>query len=75
MAISDGVFPDAMKVAKMIPVSKGRDMKELSNYRPISVLSQFSKLFERVLNSRLSSFLQKCDITECQYGFRKGKRR
>ena len=43
-SFNDGVFPDVLKVAKVIPVYKSDDIYSVSNYRPISVLTTFSKI-------------------------------
>ena len=45
LSLMEGVFPSELKVAKVIPVFKGGDSSILSNYRPISVLTFFSKIF------------------------------
>jgi hypothetical protein len=67
-----GVFPDVLKMAKVIPVFKTGDRSLLSNYRPISILTTFSKIFEKAIVTRLNSFLFKFNILyENQYGFRK----
>ena len=42
-----GIFPDRMKIAKVIPIYKGGDKTDVNNYRPISVLSCLSKVFEK----------------------------
>ena len=42
-----GIFPDRMKIAKMIPIYKGGDKTDVNNYRPISVLPCLSKVFEK----------------------------
>ena len=47
-----------MKTAKLIPVFKSRDRLQFSNYRPISLLPEFSKIFERIFNKRLMSFIE-----------------
>jgi hypothetical protein len=73
-SINQGVFPDLMKIAKIRPVHKKCNRHEISNYRPISVLSIFSKIFEKMIYSRLVSFITKYKIlTENQYGFQKNK--
>ena len=46
-AFAKGIFPDSLKVAKVIPVFKKGNRSLLTNYRPISVLSVFSKIFEK----------------------------
>lgn len=66
-----GIFPNQMKVAKVIPLFKGGDKKLFSNYRPISILPQFSKVLEKLFYNRLISFISKFDILYSgQYGFR-----
>lgn len=57
IALSSGIFPRAFKRAIVHPVFKSGDRDSVSNYRPISVLTVLSKIFEKVLNSRLVSFL------------------
>ena len=66
-----GRFPDNLKVAKVCPIFKNGSENEFSNYRPISILPSFSKIYEKVAYNRLESFLLSNDsITKCQYGFR-----
>jgi len=48
-SICDGVFPDNLKIAKVAPIFKSGDNEILINYRTISVLTSFSKIFEKVL--------------------------
>ena len=55
--LSTGVFPESLKIAKVIPVFKADDPTLFSNYRPISILPAFSKLFEKVMYNRLINFL------------------
>ena len=67
----DGVFPDNMKVAKVVPLFKAGDRSVFSNYRPISLLPQFSKILEKLFNERLDKFIDKFQLlNNCQYGFR-----
>ena len=66
-----GVFPDNIKVAKVVPLFKAGDRSLFSNYRPISLLSQFSKILEKLFNERLDKFIDKFQLlNNCQYGFR-----
>ena len=53
LSFSRGIFPDHMKIAKIIPIFKNGQNTEFSNYRPISILSQFSKILEKLFNLRL----------------------
>ena len=72
MSLSEGVFPDLMKIAKIIPLYKNGEKNILNNYRPVSVLPVFSKLFERVIYNRLIQFVNDNDLLyEFQFGFRK----
>ena len=67
-----GIFPDDLKIAEVIPVFKKGDPAEATNYRPISILSQFSKIFEKLLFIRIINYLEKYDLlSKDQYGFRK----
>lgn len=69
--LSTGIFPNQMKIAKVIPVFKSGDRTNVHKYRPISVLPIFSKKFEKCLYKRLRTFLTSCNIlSENQHGFR-----
>ena len=58
----------------VIPVHKKGDKTNINNYRPISLLSSFSKIIEKIMLSRLTSFLQSHNIlNDCQHGFQKHK--
>ena len=71
LSFSSGIFPSEMKTAKVIPVFKSGNRSDFSNYRPISLLSQFSKILEKLFNLRLEQFLISNEIlSNCQYGFR-----
>ena len=60
-----------MKTAKVIPLFKSGNRSHFSNYRLISLLSQFSKILEKLFNLRLEQFLISNEIlSNCQYGFR-----
>jgi hypothetical protein len=65
------VFPDGLKYAIIIPVFKKGDRKDLSNYRPKTILTSFNKIFEKVMYSRLVQHLNDHNIlSKYQYGFR-----
>ena len=70
-SLSQGVFPQELKIAKVIPIYKDGDVTLMSNYRPISVLSVFSKIFERIMYKRLMEFVKSCNLLyKYQFGFR-----
>lgn len=71
LSLKNGEFPEKMKIAKVIPLFKAGDRHLCTNYRPASLLSQFSKIIEKVFSSRLDSFLEGNNLlTTNQYGFR-----
>ena len=67
-----GIFPDLLKISKVVPVYKKDANTNLSNYRPISLLLSMSKIFERVILEQLFTYLDDNNlIHRHQYGFRK----
>ena len=67
-----GIFPDKMKYAIIKPLHKKGSTKELKNYTPISLLTNFAKVLEKVIYRRLYSYLEEHKIlSDDQYGFRK----
>ena len=60
----DGIFPNELKLAKVIQIYKSGSTMELNNYRPISVLNIFSKIFERLMYNKLIKFLDKYNILD-----------
>ena len=79
LSLQSGIFPDRLKTAKVVPIYKTvvpiyktDDPELFKNYRPISILSNFSKVFERVMYNRLIEFIERFEILYCyQFGFRK----
>ena len=72
VSLETGIFPNDLKIAKVLPLFKKGDREIFSNYRPISLLTCFSKLFEKVAYNQLQSYLDKLDILyQFQFGFRK----
>ena len=64
------------KKAKVVPVYKNDDETESGNYRPISLLSTFNRIFEKLMYHRLKSYLGKNDILfKSQYGLRENHSR
>ena len=53
-----------MKTAKVIPLFKNGDKDNFTNYRPVYLLSQFSKIIEKLFNNRLDTFIEKTDVHE-----------
>ena len=73
-SLSEGIFPTALKTAKVVPIYKGGPKYEIQNYRPISLLSAFSKIYEKVMYRRVHDFLiLNNTLHENQYGFRQGR--
>ena len=67
-----GLFPDKLKVAKVLPLYKKGENWLMENYRPISLLSTLSKVFERVVFEQLYEYLHSKNLLyRSQYGFRK----
>ena len=66
--IDEGIYPDSLKIARVTPVFKGGDKNDTSSYRPISILTQFNRIFEKLLRDRLFNFLEK-KIYKRQFGF------
>ena len=65
------MVPDAMKVAKVVPIHKKNSPEVFGNYRPVSVLPTFSKILERIVHNRCYNFLLKNNVLyKKQYGFR-----
>ena len=69
-SFESGIFPDKLKIARMTPVFKKWSRLNRDNYRPISVLSIFSKIYEKLMYKRLYNYLEKYDILySLQFGF------
>ena len=70
-SLSHGIFPDLLKIARIILIFKSGDSSDPKNYRPISLLPSFSKILEQIIYNRLISFFNKHDILHSsQHGFR-----
>ena len=66
-----GQFPDKLKQAKTMPLHKKGSTLNMNNYQPISLLSVFSKIYEKIMYARLYQFLEKSELFySLQFGFR-----
>lgn len=71
LSIESGVFPASLKVARVLPIHKKNSVSEMSNYRPVSVLPSFSKVYERVIHDQVVQYVNKYNIIkDNQHGFR-----
>ena len=69
--IETGIYPDMLKIARVRPVFKAGNDLDVNNYRPISVLSTINKIFEKLLLTRINSFIENNNLlSEFQFGFR-----
>ncbi len=74
LSISSGVFPSIYKIAKVFPLYKANDYTDKNNFRPISLLSVFSKVLEKAVKEQLVAYLETNNIlSEEQYGFRENR--
>ena len=70
-SFTTGIFPSALKVANIIPIHKKVDKLDCNNYQPISLLSNISKIFEKMMHIQLTSFLNKNKVlSSFKFGFR-----
>ena len=66
-----GIFPEQLKIAKVIPIFKKGDAPIFSNYRPISILPAISKVFEKIMFNQLHKHFKRNKLyCDSQYGFR-----
>jgi hypothetical protein len=72
LSFRQGLVPDQLKIAKIVPIFKSGDPLLIDNYRPISLLSNFSKVLEKIMCNRLTQFLTDNKIlSNSQFGFRR----
>jgi hypothetical protein len=73
-SLESGTFPDQPKIAKVVPLYKKGDTRDIQNYIPIVLLSVFPKLLEKLVYNRLMAFTEGNGVsTEAQHGFRTKK--
>ena len=73
--LKESCFPDCRKVSSVVPVFKNvGERSTAKNYRPVSLLSVVSKVFEKLVNNRIVDYLEKCGLfSDFQYGFRSSR--
>ena len=59
LSLQEGIFPDELKIANVIPLYKNDDVMMFNHYRPVSLLCVLSKVFEKIMYERLLKFLEK----------------
>jgi Reverse transcriptase (RNA-dependent DNA polymerase) len=70
-SFAEGKFPNALKIAKVIPLYKKGNVNDIGNYRPVSILPAISKVFEKAFENRLKTFLvERSLMSDQQHGFR-----
>ena len=72
MCLKESCFPDCWKISSLVPVFKNvGERSTTKNYRPVSLLSVVSKVFEKLVNNRIVDHQEKCGLfSNFQYGFR-----
>ena len=71
-SLATGIFPEKLKIAKVMPFYKKDDITLMDNYRPVSLLTSTSKVFEKVVFTQLYEYFDKHNLFySSQYGFRK----
>ena len=72
-SLNTGIFPEKLKIVKVIPIHKKGSLNDISNYRPISLLPSISKILEKLIFKQLSTYLNEHKVLYAsQYGFRAG---
>ena len=75
MCLKESCFPDCWKVSSVVPVfTNVGERSAAKNYRPVNLLSEVCKFFEKLVNNRIVDHLEKCDLfSDFQYGFRSSR--
>lgn len=71
-SLQSGIFPEKWKIAKVVPVYKSGISEEVQNYRPISILSTFSKIFESLVSPHIQNYFRPF-LSKHQHGFIKAR--
>ena len=71
-SLATGIFPEKLKIAEVMPFYKKDDITLMDNYRPVSLLTSVSKVFEKVVFTQLYEYFDEHNLFfSSQYGFRK----
>ena len=75
LSLQKGIFPSRMKTSKTVPIFKNIDSRlDPNNYRPVSIIDSWSKIFEKIISVYLLAFLfQNNFFYKYQFGFLKGR--
>ena len=74
MSLDQGIFPTVHKTGKIFPLYKSKEMEDIKNYRPVCLLNTVGKLLEKIVSSRMISYLEENNILiNNQFAYRKGK--
>ena len=72
--LNNGIIPDKLKIAKVVPIFKSGDCALTNNYRPISLLPVISKVIEKIIYTQLSLYFESNTLfSDRQYGFRQNR--
>ena len=72
LSITDRYFPEEFKLSKVLPIFKSGDEQNIQNYRPISILSFFSKIFGKIIANHIVDFVDNINLLyDKQFVFRK----
>lgn len=73
-SLNEGIFPDTLKPAIIIPIFKKGNRKEVTNYRPISLTSTIAKILEKIFKHKLIKFIEESNyLSNFQFGFRNAR--
>ncbi len=73
LSLKDGIFPDKLKLSRVVPVFKSGNNNECTNYRPIALVSTFAKILEKIVAIKLTNHIEINKLlTPNQFGFQRG---
>ena len=69
--LNEGIFPEDLKCSEVVPIYKKKDRRDKNNYRPVSILSNISKIYERCMQEQIDEYFHSI-LSKFQCGFRRG---